>query len=112
MIRYFDNLKIYFAEICLPLIAIEKQFIKARDQYLPITLLFYWIRKSKANKVCKEFKTVIHIIKFIAPFPANNITKAILDDYPNVEIRAIANAVLNFKQNSDVKLDPATRNLF
>ena len=68
--------------------------------------------KSKVNKVRKELKNVKHIIKFFSHSPANKITKAILGDYPDAMIRAIANAALNLQQNPDVKLDPATGNLF
>ena len=68
--------------------------------------------KSKSNKVRKELKKVKHIIKFLSHSPANKITKAILGDSPDGVIRAIANAALNLQQNPDVKLDPATRNLF
>ena len=68
--------------------------------------------KSKSNKVRKELEKVKHIIKFLSYSPANKITKAILKDSPDGVIRAIANAALNLQQNPDVKLDPATRNLF
>ena len=68
--------------------------------------------KSKSNKVRKELKKVKHIIKFLSHSHANKITKAILGDFPDGVIRAIPNAALNLQQNPDVKLDPATRNLF
>ena len=68
--------------------------------------------KSKSNKVRKELTNVKHIIKFLSHSPANKITKAILGDSSDGVILAIANAALNLQQNSDFKLDPATRNLF
>ena len=68
--------------------------------------------KSKSNKVRKELTKVKHIIKFLSHSPANKITKAILGDSPDGVIRAIVNEDLNLQHNPDVKLDPATRNLF
>ena len=68
--------------------------------------------KSKLNKVCKKLTKDKHIIKFHSHSVANKIIKAILVDSPDGVIRASANAALNLQQNPDVKLDPATRNLF
>ena len=68
--------------------------------------------KSKSNKICKVLKKVKHIIKFLSHKPTNQITKAILGDSSDGVIRSIANAALNLQQNRDIKLDPATRDLF
>ena len=90
----------------------KKQCIKVRNHRLQIKYYSNLMSKSKSNKVCKELKKVKHIIKFISHSPANKIIKAILGDSPDGVICAIANAALNLQQNPDVKLDPATRNLF
>ena len=68
--------------------------------------------KSKSNKIRRNVKKVKHIHKFLSHSPANNITRAILATLPERVIHAILNAALNVQRNPEVKLDPATRNLF
>ena len=68
--------------------------------------------KSKSNKVRNKLTKVNQIIKFLSHSLENKINKAILGASPDGVIRAIANAAMNLQQNSDVKLDPATPNLF
>ena len=92
----------------------ESRCIKDRAPALPrpIVIIFLVMPKSKSKNVRRELKQVKHTIKYLSHSPENKITRAILASSPDALIRAISNAALNVQQNPDIKLDPATRNLF